>query len=95
MDCRRCATGASYRSNVIALFTAEPERLYNRTAIFNALRASGAACAQCCSPARIGSMLYHLRQDGIVERVGTGQFRHRKSDNATKDFIYAGRTRKQ
>jgi hypothetical protein len=75
---------------VIALFTAEPERLYNRTAVFNALLSSGAACMQCCSPTRIGSMLYHLRQDGAVEKVGIGRFRHRKSEDAAKAFVRAG-----
>ena len=91
MDCRRCATGKSYRPAVAALFTKQPERIFTRTIIFQELLASAAACAQCCSPTHIGSLLYHLRQDGAVERVGKGTFRSRKSDTTTTDFIYAKR----
>jgi hypothetical protein len=94
MECRRCATGASYRGDVIALFVSDPQRLYNRTGIVKTLHADGTACALCCSPSKIGSMLYHLREDGIVEKVGKGLFRYRASDDATKDFVYGKRRRK-
>ena len=80
---------------MIALFTEEPERLYNRKSIFDSLVKAGAACAQCCSPTRIGSMLYHLRQDGIVEKLGTGVFQYRKTDDPSRDFVYAKRSRNQ
>jgi hypothetical protein len=91
MECRRCTTGKTYRPDVVALFTNQPERIFTRSSVFQALVASGAACTQCCSPAHIGSLLYHLRQDGVVERVGKGTFQYRKSDATSPDFAYAKR----
>ncbi len=90
--CRRCTTGCSYRSDVVTLFKTNEERLQDRKSIFATLVAEGMACGNCCSPTHIGSLLYHLRQDGVVERVRTGKFRYRKSDDAAKDFVHAGRT---
>jgi hypothetical protein len=94
MECRRCTTGKTYRPDVVALFRNQPERIFTRTIVFQELLALGSACTQCCSPTHIGSLVYHLRQDGVVERVGKGTFRFRKSDTTTPDFIYARRPRK-
>jgi hypothetical protein len=84
MECRRCTTGESYRPHVVALFTSEPERTFTRASIFESLASKHTVCQECCSRPRIGSLLYHLRQHGIVERVGKGRFRYRRPDDATK-----------
>jgi hypothetical protein len=75
MECRHCATGKSYRPDIVALLTKEPGRTFNRASIYNALVGSGAACGQCCTTERIGSMLYHLCQNGTIERLGKGAVR--------------------
>jgi hypothetical protein len=88
MECRRCPTGKSYRPDVVALFTSQPERIFTRTSVFQELVASRAACS---SPTHIGSLLYHLRQEDIVERTRKGTFKYCNSDAGSPDFVYAGR----
>lgn len=94
MACLRCDVGTSYRGAVANLFKMNSEKVFTRASIFHELLKTGAACNKCCNPARIGSLLYHLRQDGVVERCAKGQFRYRKSDTDSPDFVYGRRARK-
>lgn len=92
--CLKCDRELSYRRAVVELFTQYPNRLFTRGTIFEALVEQAACCGRCTTLAHLGSLLYHLRQDGVVERVGRGTFRYRTSDANSPDFVYARRPRK-
>lgn len=92
--CRRCSSDTSYRAVVAELFGQNPETVFSRASIRERLKAGGDGCDICADNGKISLLLYHLRQDGIVEMIGRGRFRYRKSDDATTNFIYAGRALK-
>ncbi len=92
--CRRCANRASYRSAVVALFEADHAALHSARSTFDYLVAIGACCHLCEHPSYVALLIYHLRQDGVVERVARGRYRYRVSDATTTDFVYSKRRRK-
>ena len=94
IPCRRCSTSASYRREVVALFERDHTALHSRRSVFDHLVQIGACCHYCDHPAYVGLLIYHLRQDGVVERVTRGRYRYRVSDAATADFVYGKRRRK-
>lgn len=95
--CRRCAGRAvrSRRAFVKALFESERDRVFTLREISRLAEAAGKFCPRCTPENTLSLQIYHLRQDGITEKVGVSRFRYRKSDATTPDFIYARRARKE
>ena len=79
-SCRRCATGTSYRSDVADMFQTNKEQVFTRASILERLFAQRHACENCADNSKIGLLVYHLRQDGVVEAIARGKFRYRNSD---------------
>lgn len=89
-----CRPSASLRAILASIFTSNHGRIFGYGDLFILGEKAGQFCRACVAPNVIALQVYHLRQDGVVESVGRGRFRYRVSDDATADFVYAGRPRK-
>lgn len=95
--CQRCQGSAmrSRRAFVKNLFESEPDTIFTLRGILRRAESAGEFCKQCTPENRLSLQIYHLRQDGVAEKVGVSQFRYRRSDADTPDFVYARRRRKE
>ena|SRR5579863_10431744 len=89
-----CSLRASRRTSLRRLFEAEKSRALSIGELLEEAQARRMFCWICAPPEYLRLQLYHMRQDGLLEKVGRGQFRYRECDRKTGDFVYARRQRK-
>jgi hypothetical protein len=86
-ECKRCDNRQSYRKAVAMFFREDPGRVAKRIDVFNYLASRRLACPFCATPSDLNKLLYHLRQGGIIERIGKGLYRYRVSGTTTSDVL--------